>query len=221
MENIIYLTIALAAGALGTAIYFVAPLPTWRYMRTIRRHRVADGPEGQPVRIVGAIAPIGAPLIAPLSGTPCVYYAAQLIQWRGKGSKILRREFHVVPFAVVDESGRALLDLTVEHFRYTAVPRTLYRVTSSPTPWEEAMLARAGQEPSPTRGWTHSYQFVEQALTIGTQVAVVGVGVREPDPDAVGAVRGYRDVPPTRLRLGPTSRGGPYVHPVRPSLTGP
>ena len=40
-----------------------------------------------------------------------------------------------------------------------------------------------------------------RAIEVGTSVAVVGRAVREPDPDAVHRVTGYRAGPPTRLRF--------------------
>ncbi|MBE7447908.1 MAG: hypothetical protein HS111_03135 [Kofleriaceae bacterium] len=44
---------------------------------------------------------------------------------------------------------------------------------------------------------------------MGEAIAVMGQGVREADPDAVGRVGGYRSGPPTRLRLPARSR-----HPI-------
>ena len=49
----------------------------------------------------------------------------------------------------------------------------------------------------------------EGVIEIGETIAVMGQGVREPDPDAAAKAQGYRGGPPTRLRLGGSAR-----HPI-------
>jgi hypothetical protein len=49
--------------------------------------------------------------------------------------------------------------------------------------------------------FNQTLRYREGALEVGETVAVSGFGVREPDPDGAAREMGYRDRPPTRLRL--------------------
>ena len=71
-----------------------------------------------------------------------------------------------------------------------------------------AFLARHGFAAT---GWwlNKTLRYTEGVIEAGERVAVLGRGVREPDPDARPRDTGYRSALPTRINIGGTPE-----HPV-------
>lgn len=152
-----------------------------RAVRNLPRTRIADAREGARVRLVATVADGDAMLTAPLTGRRCAYFLVHVDL-----STVPNRPAWTAPqygritepLVLTDGTGRALLDL-------------------NETEIDVAASVRIGHLDGGAR-------FREYALEVGAEIAVVGHGVREPDPDAVADVTGYREGPPTRLRLGGT-----------------
>ena len=185
------------------AWYFSAEAKTRRALRAAPRVSIAQFPEGAPARIVGRVED-GERLIAPLSGRPCVFYQAIVEQYHSNGKsgswRTIIREERGIPFALDDGTGRALIDPLGARLAVEKDSTTRSGSFDDATETEEAFLARHGVQ---SKGWMFNkkLRYREGALEIGETIAVCGLAVREPDPDAVARASGYRDALPTRLRL--------------------
>lgn len=162
------------------------------------RASMADAPEAARVHLVGTIAD-GEHLIAPISRRPCVYYAIMIEEDLGTAWQVVYTDQRAVPFVVEDGTGRALIDAAGAEIEVDAGRR----VGTLDRPALEALgptsaIRLSGN--SALRGPRLRYR--EVAFAVGATIAVIGTAVREPDPDAIKSVTGYREGPPTRLRLG-------------------
>ncbi|MEZ4368921.1 MAG: GIDE domain-containing protein [Kofleriaceae bacterium] len=200
--------------AVAYGLYFAEGPRVRRMMRKAPLRRIADWPEGQLGRIAGTIAD-GPALEAPLTGRRCVYYLVTVDERRRSGKRShwseLAREERCVPFAVLDGSGRALVDPAQAQVLSGTDARSRSGTFDDPDPREAAFLARHREDGKSFFGFNQKLRYAEAVLEIGERVAVVGMPLREPDPDAVAQVSGYRDGPPTRVRVGPGPAGGPFV----------
>jgi hypothetical protein len=150
-------------------------------LRRRRRSAIGSAAEG-PVRLVGRVsrsAAAGEPLVAPMSGRPCVYYEVvyPISQWRlmqrPNGTPVLdpsSRNRRAQSFVLTDDSGTAEIAFD--------------------DPADVTFEVAGGDGPPP-----------ETAIFLGDEVTVVGVGARE--VVVGGESTGYR-APPTRYVV----RGG-------------
>lgn len=162
------------------------------------RVSMAAAPEGTRVHLVGTIADVEH-IIAPITGRACVYYAVVIEEEVGTAWQVVYSDQRAVPVVVSDGTGRALVDLAGAELEIDAGRRT--------GTLDRAALERLGgglairlHGNSALRGPRLRYR--EVAFELGATIAVIGTAVREPDPDAIKSVTGYREGPPTRLRLG-------------------
>lgn len=180
-------------------------------LRSAPRVAIRELPEGTPARIVGTVA-AQATLRAPLTGRTCVAYVAQVEElvssgktssWRGR-----IHEVRHVPFTVDDGTGRAIVDPGQAKLLVEMDSTTRSGTFDDATPVEEDFLRRHNMG---SQGWffNKTLRYLEGVIEPGERVAVLGRAVREPDPDAAGAVTGYRDALPTRVRVG-----GSKDHPI-------
>ena len=171
---------------------------------------IAGFSEGSAAKIVGRVAVANEALEAPLTGRQCVYYEAIVKKDEGEDSTTLIREERGVPFFVEDDTGRALVDPHGATIAVVVDSHTCSGTFADPTAAEKAFLDR--HEESGT-GWifNRSLQYREGVLEPGELVAVLGRGVREPDPGGVHAARGYRDMPAMRLRMQSSDRQPLYI----------
>jgi len=180
-----------------------------RWMRAAKRTTIAEAPEGELVRIVGTVVVLeGRTVEAPLSGRPCTYYEALLEKTSDELTfdlwKVAARETGGVAFAIDDGTARAVVDPDLAR---TILCKDVIGAAGSfalPNEREQAFLARHAL---PEDAWMvrRLHRYREGVLEVGERVAVVGVVVREADPDPA-AQRGYRDdAVRVRLTAGSTS----------------
>ncbi len=162
------------------------------------RASMAEAPEGTRVHLVGTVA-APEPLRAPITGRPCVYFAVAIEEEVGTTWQTVYTDGAAVPFVVSDGSGRALIDAAGAEIEIDAGRRvgTLDRAALEALGGSVTIRLHGN---SALRGPRLRYR--EVAFAVGTTIAVIGTAVREPDPDAIKSVTGYREGPPTRLRLG-------------------
>ncbi|MEZ4402606.1 MAG: GIDE domain-containing protein [Kofleriaceae bacterium] len=196
---------AIAMG--GVVVWSMLFNKTARIRRAIKRvvpTTIAQAAEGVPIRIAGVVQP-GETLTAPLTGRVCVLFEMVVEEHVSNGKsgswRQRAREVHGVPFAVVDGTGRALIDPRAAQLDVHIDTTTKSGSFDDPTPAERAVLARyqvAGQ------GWVFNkkLRYREGVFEVGERVTITGVAVREPDPEGVGQMAGYRGASPTRLRVG-------------------
>jgi hypothetical protein len=209
---------ALVVAAIVAGVAIVAASLVWnekarirRQLRAAPRVAIADLDEGRTGRVVGRVGE-GDTVQAPFTGRSCVFYEATVEEYRSGGKsgswRQIAREATGVPFVLEDGTGRAIVDPTGARVAVEIDMTTRSGTFDDATPAEARFLGKHGLRAT---GWVfnRSLRYREGVIEVGETIAVMGQGVREPDPAAVGKVGGYRSGPPTRLRLGGSSR-----HPV-------
>ncbi len=209
MTPLIVIGIAIFGVALAVGHYHSKPVRLKRALRQTPRHAIADFPENTTGKVVGQLSYLGDALSAPLTGRACAYFEAfvEESQKHGKNSRwvTIIHEIKGSPFALSDESGRAIVDPSGSDVVVTIDVQTSSGTFDDATAQENAFLAQYGQR-SQGAYFNRPLRYREGILAAGEKVAVMGMGMREPDPDVANASGGYRDAPAMRLRLGGSSK---------------
>ena len=156
--------------------------------------------------VAGAVACIrgtvgcAEPLVGPLSGRACVYYAITIEELGARVRHQVVRETRSVGFRIVDASGVAWIDGEAAHVRGARGVFAFTDISRAATDAQRAYLARHGEVAEGAMG-IRNLELDERSLEVGATVRVTGTGTFEPDPDGAGRVTGYRDAPPLRLHL--------------------
>lgn len=199
----VFAVIALAA--IGAYYYFSEGQQIRRALRTAPQVRIADFPDRAPAKISGTLQYEAQPLTSPLTGRSCAHYEAVVQELRSRGKHrswvTIIRDVASVPFRVVDGSGTAIVDPTGARIAVVIDAHTKSGTFDPATPMEEAFLNKHGRD---SKGWffNKTLRFREGVLAQGEQVAVLGHGTKEPDPEGVARADAYRSLPPMRVRLG-------------------
>lgn len=143
-------------------------------------------------------------LLAPLTRRPCVGYVARVEERiaTGKGGRWVERihEVRGVPFTIDDGTGRALIDPGQSTMLLEIDGTSRSGRFDDATAAEESFLRRHGLA---STGWflNKTLRYVEGVIEPGERVAVIGRGVREPEPDPIGHGGGLS----TRVRIAGTA----------------
>jgi E3 Ubiquitin ligase len=194
MEIVVILGIAIAWGAM----YFRASERTKRELRRVPRVSLGALPDGQRARIVGIAQVLDRHLEAPLTGRACVYYVTTVDGRRDRDDSWhpLLREERSVPFAVDDGTGRAIVDPD-----HATVALDIDSEGSSLRETDARAIALFERHDVNNAATFHKeLRYCEAVIEVGEQIAVLGKGVREPDP-AAQPTGGYRGDPPTLVRM--------------------
>jgi len=176
-----------------------------RTLRTARQVSIADAPEGEVVRLDGTVVP-GETVAAPLTGRRCVYYVAIVEEDTGDDDwHECARETGGVSFAIDDGTGRAIVDLTDARVDVDLDRETDSGGLDHPTAAERDFLRRHRVEHT-GRLFHKKLRYREGVFAVGERIAIMCQPVREPERAAARGEAGYRDAPPTRLRIGGSSR---------------
>lgn len=211
MEALVVLAVVAGVAIVAASLMWNEKARIRRELRGAPRVDLAELREGRTGRVVGRVGE-GETLQAPFTGRSCVFYEATVEEYRSSGKtgswRQVVREAMGVPFVLDDGTGRAIVDPRGARVAVDLDMTTRSGTFDDATPVEEQFLTRHGLR---STGWVFnkSLRYREGVIEIGETIAVMGQGVREPDPDAVGKVGGYRSGPPTRLRLGGSAR-----HPI-------
>jgi hypothetical protein len=190
------------------AITAYAKGATVRKLRNAPSFAIGQLAEGQTGRVIGDAFPAGETLQAPLTGRACVYYIAKVEQHHSNGRssywKTIVKEERGVPFVLTDGTGRAIVDPTSADIALDFDSKSTSGTFDDANEIERAFLERHHQS---SQGWVFNkrLRYREAVIHVGERIAVLGEGVREPDPDAAPA-GDYRGAPATRLRLTSTPR---------------
>lgn len=221
MKPLIWLgVLALVGGFLFVRWWFSTDQKARRAMRALAVRRIDDVLTGEKARIVGAVEPLAA-ITAPLSGRACVYWRVHVEEYRRSGKNgswhTIVDEHEGVDFLLRDGDQKALVKTSFVH-------PVLERDGSwSSGLWNEAsdelkaFLAERGHS---TEGWifNKNMRYREGVAEPGEEIAVVGVGRRERDPDEHARPDGYRDVAmPERLVMD-APEDGPLLLSDEPSM---
>jgi hypothetical protein len=188
------------------AMYLSPPRRLKRQLRATPRRPLRELPESTRARIVGAAQPIEGTIEAPLTGRACLYYVVTVYQERGGDllrGKLIREE-RGVPFAVDDGTGRAIVDPSAAKVALDVDARSQSGTFDAPNERESAFLQRHG---ATGKVWIFNtrVRYREAIIGVGETVAIVGEGVREPDPTAAPEAA-YRGDQPTRIRMTSSPR---------------
>jgi hypothetical protein len=202
---------ALFFGVIAGMFALVAALDSKRRIRRKlkRAARVPIGQlaEGAPARIVGKVRLLdGKVLEGPLSERRCVAYVGVVDQQGSPRNSIWRelaRHQEGVSFLVEDASGRVAVDFDGAE---AALDLDKEDVTSPGLcpPRVRAFVARHGRGER-IRADSGPVRYREGVLAVDELVAVLGVGVAEPDPEALPD-DAYRGMPKTRMRMASSKR---------------
>lgn len=162
--------------------------PDLSRLRDAHRCAIAHAPDATDVRIEGTVEVMGETVPGPRASERCVYYEHQVLKVGGGPDIEVHRAARHVPFVVRDGSGYAIVDPA----------GATVQVTRRERADDEAPTSLDRLDPVSGRGRLRHY---EALIRPGDRVAVIGRGVREPDPDPARTVASYRDGPATRLRL--------------------
>ena len=194
--------------AIAIGWYFSAANRLKRELRGARRYSLAELPEETRGRVVGSAQQLDYTLEAPLTGRACLYYVATVEQHQSTGRssywKTIIREEQGVPFVLSDGTGHAIVDPRAAKVALDVDSRGNSGTFDSPTERESAFLARHG---TTAQGLILSkrLRYREAVIAVGETVAILGSGVREPDPTAPPQAA-YRGDQPTRLRMTSSPR---------------
>lgn len=185
---------AIAAGTGGViyASYYLSSRSViFRKLRKLPRSPIAQAAENQLVRIVGTVRQLEPPVIAPVTGEPCVYYKVHIEQRSHDGWRTVVDEADGAPFWIEDESGHAIVDplaaeITTRHLRFLPALRR--------DPILDPYLARH------RLFMKHRLRIREMRISVGETIAVMGTGTGERDPRAVHP-EGYREERAATLRF--------------------
>lgn len=205
----LYLVILLIVGAIAlVAWYFSKGNRLKRQLRAARPWPIAELPEDTLGKITGQARVLGGTLVGPLTGRACLYYVATVQERRSNGRSSYWRtiisESAGVPFMLEDGTGRALVDPTNADVALEFDGNSSSGTFHDADPRQEAFLARHGKK---STGWIFNkgLRYREAMIEVGETIAVMGSGVREPDPEAPPE-EAYRGAPRTRLRLTSSTR---------------
>lgn len=173
-----------------------------RLLRRTPRVAIADHDGALARRIVGEVFALE-PLLAPISGRPCVCYAIEVDGLEpspsGDGTQEWRRlvtEHGGVPFQVRDASGRARVDPAASELTIRTGEKTDERHDGA-----RRYLLGKGHPPPHQR-----FHLREGIIAAGARVAVAGMGVRVPDTAPPMAEVGYRSGSDVILAMSGTRR---------------
>jgi hypothetical protein len=188
-----------------------------RLLRDAQAQPIAQLPESTLGKLVGVARPLGETLVGPVSSRHCLYYIAIVEHNRGSSdwTRIIK-EAKGVPFPLVDGTGRALVDPQGADVLLTFDGDSRSDEFHDADPVQEAFLRRHGQN-SKGRWVNKELRYKEAVIEADDTVAVLGQGIREPDPE-MALAQDYRTGPPTRLRLTSSPRF-PLVISDDPSTT--
>lgn len=197
------LILAVGFGIFIAASYFSESARLKRLLREAPRVDIKDFEDGGVGKISGRLEYLDEPLTSPLNGRTCALYDI-LVEEKPDSNKNYWRTYvhenNQVRFIVRDNTGYAIVDPSHAQIVIVKDRHSTSGTFNDPTPEEKAFLNRHGKE---GQGWVFNktLRYKEGVLEAGEEVAVLGFGMREPDPDPgrAGEMSGYRSAPPTRL----------------------
>lgn len=165
----------------------------------------ARSPEGQVVRVTGVVEVLDGTLEAPLSGKSCVVYRARV----SAGGKLTSRAQRpkelaaMIPF-VIDRGAQGRVVIEGNHALLDVAPLSMRRDKIDPERRSQ-LLVRVGYALREL-GRAH---YDETVIEPGMRVSVAGLMMKDLVTQPVNDELGFRDAPPTNLRLA-----GNVEHPL-------
>lgn len=202
--------------------YFSAEQRAKRAMRAIPLTSIEQAADESRVRVVGTVE-TDTPVQAPLSGRDCVYWRVVVERKTGGNNSRwvkLVDEHEGVDFTLRDRTGIAWVETVHTHAILESDRSGGASFMRDPSPELKAFLNQRGYE---TEGWfgiNKTLRYNEGVAEVGEEVAVVGDGAWERDPDAPArGGSGYREAQvPQRLRIRAPEDGTPLLLSDKPEV---
>ena len=174
--------VGIVAGYLIRRAYYT----TRGRLRRLRATAVKGAPDAAQVKIAGRIVAWAPPLVAPISGRPCVHYAVTVQEKSARGGwKPFVEEARTSPFLVDDGTGRALFRATRAKVDITAADARVAGTFRDSSQELAALLGRHGRDPNLLGGLLARHlRWDERILQPGARVAVQGTTAWETAPGA-------------------------------------
>jgi hypothetical protein len=161
--------------------------------RALMRRGSSELADATLVSLTGTVSPIGAPLVAPVSGKPCVAFVARARVFAGHrhtGTRFIGEHVdrNAIPFELVTGTTSVVVDPTVCRLlapMSPSIPRSLEREQAWLAGVELAHLGERSCE--------------EACIEPGARIVVRGIAQGELDDAATGEL-GFRESP-TRFRI--------------------
>jgi hypothetical protein len=164
-----------------------------RLMRRARTIPIRDVRDGQVAKVVGRVRPPGDPLIAPLTGRPCIYWEIEVTEWEGTHARQITRTHDQRDFLIDDGSGRALIQLR----RAAIAARVDARWARHDDADERTRgaLRALGIAAADGVGKPRQLTYWEAVIEPGEEIAASGRCEWQADPDPDPFAGSYRDMP--------------------------
>lgn len=168
-----------------------------RLLRDSPEVMIRDFPDGGTGRITGQLRYVADPIYAPISGRECAFYEVIVEEHKNDDWTVVIREILGTDFAVVDQSGEALVRMGNAEI---VVVKDVHLRSGTFNDASEAMEALLARHHRSSQGviFNRSLRYKEGVLEEGEEVAVLSRGMREPDPNPKASAGPYREMA-TRL----------------------
>jgi hypothetical protein len=179
-------------GIIGIAIagWFSASAVAKRRIKQALRVPIVEAREGEMTKIVGRLELAGPPLIAPLTQRKCAYFHAYVEEKHRNHWSTVVSERDACEFFVVDETGRARIDVLLLQGVVVSDAHTRSGISNDAPAELEDFLHKHG-ESSQGLLFNRTLRYVEGILEAGETVAVIGRARWEMSQDpSAGGFRG-------------------------------
>lgn len=200
--GILVLGLLVALGVVAVGAYFNKEARIKRALRKTPRSTIREVRDGEAVKLVGRLAYAMPAMTAPLTGRACALYEVRVKERRSHGKsshwETVIHEVQHREFLLEDGTGKALVRAVAAEPRVAIVKDAHFRsgTFNDPTPELDAFLYERNRS---SKGilFNKNMRYEEGVLEAGEEVAVLGVGRWEVDPDpGLGSVGGgYREMP--------------------------
>jgi hypothetical protein len=188
---------AAGGGLIFKAWYFDARSRIYRKLARLPRTPVGGVTENELVRVVGLVKNLEHQVVAPISGTHCVYWDVTIeSKHDGKWMQVVH-ESHGTPFLLADDPAYVIVDpreadITTKHLRY--LPQLQPDLFLDRYLTKHDLLHRK-----------HAVRIREMRIELGETFTIMGVGVGDRDPLAAQP-DGYRAERTTCFRFAGSKR---------------
>lgn len=196
MSGLLVFAIIAAVAAVGIGMYYSG---TWQMKRALREAKqvyISDFREGTPAKVVGKLVYDEHTLTAPLSGRACAYYEVVVEERVSRGDtsswRQIIKDVEFADFVLEDSSGSAVVRMQAAQVLVVKDSHAKSGTFDDATEVEEAFLRKHHRE---SKGWVFNkaLRYKEGVLEQGEEVAVLGHGTWEANPDQSAVPGNYRE----------------------------
>jgi hypothetical protein len=152
-----------------------------RALKKTRRKPIISVREGEYVKIVGNAKSEDAPLLAPLSKRPCVFYEVEVAQVTSEDSETIIHDIQFQDFYIQAGTDSALIQLNRLREKEKLIHLVADHTAKSGTFKKadatlEAFMREHNQNSKGFLGLSKSLKYTERIIEIDEEIAVLGIG---------------------------------------------